>query len=145
MKRRKARELALKVLFARDIGKNEPQVIMEQLFAEGNFEEKGQEFCRQLVEGVLNHIEDIDRLISQYATEWSMDRMVAVDRNLMRIAIAEFIFTDGVPGAVAVNEAIELAKTYGSEKSPRFINGVLGNILNDLALIKPDKAIDNQE
>ncbi|MFY9377616.1 MAG: transcription antitermination factor NusB, partial [Peptococcia bacterium] len=83
MKRRKARELALKVLFARDIGKNEPQVIMEQLFAEGNFEEKGQEFCRQLVEGVLNHIEDIDRLISQYATEWSMDRMVAVDRNLM--------------------------------------------------------------
>lgn len=145
MKRHEAREFALKVLYARDIGKNEPQLIMEQLFAAEKIEGKRQDFCRQLVEGVILNIDEIDQLISKYATEWSVDRMAAVDRNLMRIALSEFIFTDGVPGAVAVNEAIELAKEYGSEESPRFINGVLGNIIKDLPLIKQEAAKDNFE
>ncbi len=131
MKRREARELALKVLYARDIGKNDPQEIMELLFAEGETEQKIQDFCRVLVGGVLENLQAIDLLISKYATDWPVERMAAVDRNLMRIALFEFYFSGSVPGAVAVNEAIELAKNYGSEESPRFINGILGNILKE--------------
>lgn len=145
MKRREARELALKILYARDIGKNDPQLIMEQLFAEEQVEEKGQKFCRWLVEGVIENLAASDQLISQYATEWPVDRLAAIDRNLMRIALFEFYFTDEVPGAVAVNEAIEVAKIYGSAESPRFINGVLGNIIKDLPQIKSGLAKEKQE
>lgn len=138
MKRREVRELALKVLYAHDIGKNDTNSIMEQLFSEENIEETGRDFCRLLVEGVLANLTTIDRFISKYTTDWPLDRMAGVDRNLMRIALFEFLFSEGVPGAVAVNEALEVAKSYGSEESPRFINGILGNILKDLPQIKAD-------
>lgn len=138
MKRREVRELALKVLYAHDIGKNDVNYIMERLFIEENTEEGGREFCRSLVAGVLANLKPIDDLIEKYTTDWPLDRMAAVDRNLMRIALFEFLFTEGVPGAVAVNEAIEVAKSYGSDESPRFINGILGNIMKDLPQIKAE-------
>lgn len=138
MKRREVRELALKVLYAYDIGKNDTESIMQQLFTEENIEETGREFCRVLVAGVIANVEEIDQLICKYSMDWPLDRMAAVDRNLMRIALFEFLFSDGVPGAVAVNEALEVAKNYGSEESPRFINGILGNILKDIVQIKAD-------
>jgi len=95
------------------------------------------------VAGVIANLTAIDELIKKYTTDWPLDRMAAVDRNLMRIALFEFLFTQGVPGAVAVNEAIEVAKSYGSEESPRFINGILGNIIKDLPQIKASLAKGN--
>jgi len=138
LKRREVRELALKVLYANDIGKNETDSIMQQLFTEENIEETGRDFCRFIVAGVMANIEEIDQLIRKYSNDWPLDRMAGVDRNLMRIALFEFIFSDGVPGAVAVNEALEVAKNYGSAESPRFINGILGNIMKDLPQIRAD-------
>lgn len=132
MKRREMRELVLKVLYASEIGKNDTGLIMEQLFTEENVEETGRAFCRSLVSGVLDNLATLDKLISKYSTDWPLDRMAAVDRNLMRIAVFEIVYSPEVPGAVAVNEALELAKNYGSDESPRFINGILGNILKDL-------------
>lgn len=138
MKRREARELVLKILYAWDVGKNDADQVMEQLFNEENTTESGRVFCRSLVNGVIANLVAIDKLISKYSTDWPLDRMAVVDRNLMRIAVFEILFSDGVPSAVAVNEAIEIAKSYGSEESPRFVNGILGNIIKDLSQIKAE-------
>jgi len=138
LKRREARELVLKILYAWDVGKNDADQVMEQLFNEENTTESGRVFCRSLVNGVIANLVAIDKLISKYSTDWPLDRMAVVDRNLMRIAVFEILFSDGVPSAVAVNEAIEIAKSYGSEESPRFVNGILGNIIKDLSQIKAE-------
>lgn len=134
MKRRAAREIALKVLFAHDLGKTEPLFILEQVSEESLMNEKSKEFVSDIVQGVVQNLEIIDKTIKQYALEWDLDRMAAVDRNLLRIAIYEMLFSSSVPKVVAVNEAVELAKLYGSEESFRFINGILGNAIKQMPL-----------
>lgn len=134
MKRRAAREMALKVLFAHDLGKTEPLFILEQLSEENLMNEKSKKFVSDLVLGVVQNQEVIDNTIKQYAVEWDLERMAAVDRNLLRIAIFEMLFSNSVPKVVAVNEAVELAKAYGNEESFRFVNGILGNAIKQLPL-----------
>ena len=130
MKRRAARELVLKVLFARDLGKVEPYTLLEQLAEEEKAGDSAIAFSRRLIEGVIFNQDNIDKTIREYAIEWDIDRMAAVDRNIMRLALFEMLYSPDVPKAVAVNEAVELAKIYGSEDSARFINGILGNVMN---------------
>jgi transcription antitermination protein NusB len=95
-----------------------------------NFNDEG--FVGKLVSGVINNIEEIDSYIIKYATEWPLDQITIVDRNVLRIGIYELIFDDDIPPKVAINEAIEIAKTFGGESSGKFVNGVLGAIYNDI-------------
>lgn len=83
---------------------------------------------RRLVRGVLEHRSQLDTLIRQYAPEWPLDQIAIIDRNILRIAMYELVIEPLIPVKVAINEAIELAKTFGSESTPRFINGVLGTL-----------------
>lgn len=99
-------------------------------------ENAGVEFASQLVTGVIAYIDDIDRLIARYAPEWPLDQMAVIDRNILRIAIYEFLILGETPVKVAINEAVELAKLYASDSAPRFINGVLGSLADQGNVIK---------
>ncbi len=136
MKRHDARELVLQALFAIDLGKNDHRMILDSLCREKDVDENSWEFCRYIVEGVIERQAVIDRLIQKYAVQWELTRMAGVDRNILRLALFEILFSYDVPEAVATNEAIELSKSFGSQESFRFINGILGNILKDLPAIK---------
>lgn len=132
MRRHAVREQALKALFACDLGKNDPAQALEMLWAEEKTNEKAKSFSRQLVEGVIEKRAELDALLERYAREWKLERIAAVDRNIMRLALYEMIYSAEVPRAAALDEAIELGKTFGAEESPRFINGILGKIIVEL-------------
>lgn len=99
-------------------------------------EKTGVEFASRLIQGVIQHQEEMDTLIAQYAPEWPLDQMAVIDRNILRIAIFEFLIEAETPVKVAINEAVELAKTYGSDSAPRFINGVLGTLADHIPQLK---------
>ncbi len=130
--RRKAREAALQFLFQDDfLGKEiaaEPDRFDER-FADFSLlyqvNRKARPYARDLLMGVFSNIEKIDAAISAHATNWRLKRIAAADRNLLRVAIYELLFGQDVPAQVAINEAVEIAKRFGSEDSPAFINGVL--------------------
>jgi N utilization substance protein B len=83
---------------------------------------------------VIEHIEDIDRHISKYATEWPLEQITIVDRNILRIGVMKLLYNDDIPAKVAINEAIEIAKSFGGESSGKFVNGVLGAIYKDVGV-----------
>ena len=126
-----ARILAMQILYQWDFNgrKNNkfPSIIKLNLreFAP-NFKDK--DFIENLVRGVIKHIEEIDKYVTKYAPEWPIEQITIVDRNILRIGIYELKFAEEVPSKVAINEAIELGKTFGGESSGKFINGVLGTI-----------------
>lgn len=124
MKRRTAREKALQALFQMDISKIDAKEALENVL---NGKE-GNEFLEDLVEGTSQHIEVIDDIISQHLERWTIDRLAKVDLNILRIGTYELIYKDDVPDNVVINEAIEIGKNYGDEKSGKFINGVLNKI-----------------
>lgn len=124
--RRKARSIALKVLYELDSTQHQPGTVLSNRLADEALPEEGEAFVRQLVTGVWQHRVAIDLLIHRYAPEWPVDQIAVIDRNVLRIAIYEFDIARITPLKVAINEAIELAKTYGADSAPRFINGVLG-------------------
>lgn len=131
MSRRKARELAFKVLFQVDQVNAEPRKAYEYLVEETNLAEKDQDFSWELVVGCIRNMDTIDNRISSYSREWSVNRMPAVDRNIMRIAGYEILYTNSSQPVVAIDEAIEIAKKYGDSGSPGFINAILDRILGD--------------
>lgn len=98
----------------------------------------GVEFSSLLIQGVLEHQNAMDVLIARYAPEWPLEQMAIVDRNILRIAIFEFLMSDQTPVKVAINEAVELAKVYGADSSPRFINGVLGTLAEQVDDLKKE-------
>ena len=95
-----------------------------------NFNDQG--FVENVINGVIKNIKAIDAYITKYATEWPLDQITIVDRNILRIGVFELVFNDDIPAKVAINEAIEIAKTFGSESSGKFVNGVLGAIYKDI-------------
>lgn len=126
--RTKARCIALQVLYEVDLTSHQPAPILEQRLEEEPLELVLADFSRQIVFGVLPIIEKLDRLIAQHAPEWPLDQVAVIDRNILRIALWEFAVASCTPVKVAINEAIELAKLYGSDSTPRFVNGVLGSL-----------------
>ncbi len=124
--RTRARSLALQALYEIDICNHPPAEVLQARLEETPLNEDLAEFTRQIVFGVLPLIHELDLLISKYAPEWPLDQIAAIDRNILRIAFWEFAFLQETPVKVAINEAVELAKTYGSDSAPRFVNGVLG-------------------
>jgi N utilization substance protein B len=124
--RRHARVLALQALYEIDATQHLPGTVLDQRLAEDPLTDEGQAFARELLTGILQHREQLDQMIQQHAPEWPVDQMAVVDRNVLRIAIYEFEIGRLTPVKVAINEAVELAKLFGSDSAPRFVNGVLG-------------------
>ncbi len=127
--RRLARAVALQALFEIDSVNHPAEQVLAHRLEEENLSEEGQEFARQLVQGVLTNRSELDALITRFAPEWPVDQLAIIDRNVLRLALYELLNLSDVPVKVAINEAVELAKTYGSDSAPRFINGVLGAFL----------------
>ncbi len=126
--RTKARSLALQVLYEVDISGHSPVEALEQRLFDEPLDNKLADFARQIVYGVLPNARKLDDFIAQPAPEWPMDQVAVIDRNILRIALWEFAVSGITPVKVAINEAIELAKIYGSDSTPRFVNGVLGSL-----------------
>lgn len=126
--RRRARRIALETLYEYDIVNHPVGEVLQYRLDSNPLENAGVEFASRLIRGVVDNQEDMDILIAQYAPEWPLDQMAVIDRNILRIAIFEFLIDGETPVKVAINEAVELAKTYGSDSAPRFVNGVLGTL-----------------
>ena len=127
--RRRARTIALQALYEIDSVGHPPGIVLQLRLEDYDLPEKGILFVRQLVLGVLEHKEILDPLIQKHAPEWPLDQMACVDRNVLRIALYEFAVAGETPVKVAINEAVELAKLFGSDSSARFVNGVLGALV----------------
>jgi N utilization substance protein B len=128
--RRKARTLALQALYETDSVGHEAELALQRRLDGAVLSEDNADFAQELVSGVIRHREEIDRNIESFASAWPLEQIPAVDRNILRLAILEILFRKeaAVPTKVAINEAVELAKKFGSESSPRFVNGVLGSV-----------------
>ena len=124
--RTRARSLALQVLYEVDIANHPPADVFKSRLEEAPLTDDLAEFARQIIFGVLPLTNNLDLLIARYAPEWPLDQIAAIDRNILRIALWEFAVLRETPIKVAINEAVELAKLYGSDSAPRFVNGVLG-------------------
>jgi N utilization substance protein B len=134
--RTRARALALQVLYEVDIANHPPGEIYKLRLEESPLSEDLAEFARQIIFGVLPLTNTLDHLIARYAPEWPLDQIAAIDRNILRMALWEFAAYGETPLKVAINEAVELAKLYGSDSAPRFINGVLGALADHEAEIE---------
>jgi len=126
--RRKARVIALQALYEVDAVAHEAEGVVAHLLAAGELSAENDAFVRELVNGVIQNKEKIDLDIKQFAPAWPLEQMSLVDRNILRLAIFEILLDNKVPVKVAINEAVELAKTFGGDNSSRFVNGVLGSV-----------------
>jgi N utilization substance protein B len=126
--RHKARTIALQALYEIDSAGRKPDAVVERLLARADLSVENSDFVRGLVAGTMDHRDEIDGNIRRFAPAWPVDQLATVDRNILRLAIFEILFDNKVPVKVAVSEAVELAKTFGSENSARFVNGVLGSV-----------------
>jgi len=124
--RTRARSLALQVLYEIDIVNHPPAEIFKLRLEESPLDDDLAEFARQIIFGILPVANTLDQLIAKYAPEWPYDQLAPIERNILRMALWEFAVFGETPLKVAINEAVELAKQYGSDSTPRFVNGVLG-------------------
>lgn len=129
MNRHFARILALQTLYEWDFRKKStPQAILERNIKNLGAKVESTQFIQEITEGILKYIKEIDKKIAQAAPEWPLEQIALIDKNILRIALYELLFRDDIPPKVAINEAIELGKSFGGENSSKFINGVLGTI-----------------
>ena len=126
--RRKARAIALQVLYEVDTTRHVVEEVLGRLLAEEDLSEDNSAFVRQLVNQAVQHREEVDHNIQRFAPAWPIDQIAVIDRNILRLAISEILFDNRVIVKVAINEAVELAKKFGGENSSKFVNGVLGSI-----------------
>lgn len=136
--RRRARRVVLETLYEFDIVEHAPDEVLARRLEDNPMERAGIDFTTHIVEGVVEYQPHIDKLIARYAPEWPLDQMAVIDRNILRIAIFEFLISEQTPVKVAINEAVELAKSYGSDSAPRFVNGVLGTLADQLSTLKEE-------
>lgn len=131
--RRKSRVAALQALYEADMSQHEALASLERICVDEELTEAQAAFARELVEGVLAQRSAIDDVIRQAAPQWPVSQLSAIDRNILRLAIREILMNNGAPIRAAINEAVELAKSFGSDNSAKFINGVLGSVSLSLA------------
>ncbi len=124
-RRREAREMALQILFEAEITRDRPAEVVERFWSVRSASAGVREFAETLVLGALDHLEEIDGIIQSSADHWRLERMAVVDRNVLRMAIYELQHRPATPPAVVIDEAIEVARKFGSEESAPFINGIL--------------------
>lgn len=141
--RSRARRQALQILYQREItGDSIESILAEQSFNAEDGELS--EFCLDLLRGVEGNQEAIDDQLSAISEHWSVSRMPLVDRNILRLATYEILYLDDVPGSVSINEAVEMAKTYGGDDSSKFVNGVLGRLV-EMRGGEPVDGVTNQD
>ena len=126
--RTRARSIALQALYEIDLVEHPIGTVLEQRLEEAALEERLVKFTKSIIKGVWPMRNELDTFIAEHAPEWPLDQVAIIDRNILRIALWEFAVNGDTPIKVAINEAVELAKTFGSDSSPRFINGVLGSL-----------------
>ena len=127
--RRKARELALQMLFQHDMSGNNPEMIISTFEELQKSKANTREFATKIFKGTVDHIASIDEMITAQADNWRLSRMAVVDRNIIRMSVYEFLHENDTPKLVIIDEAIEIAKKFGTQKSSQFINGILDGIL----------------
>lgn len=131
--RRLVRRLALQALFELDSTTHRIGTVIDERIASEQLDERHTRFLRWLVLGVMQNMETLNGLVAKYAPEWPVDQLAVIDRNILRMAFFEVGSKEAdAPPKVIINEAIELAKSFGSDSSPRFINGVLGSALDSV-------------
>ncbi len=126
--RRKARELALQMLFQWELGEHTPQHVISTFLRSQRVDPEEESFARSLFEGAVSEVTSLDRMIQEHAQHWRLERMAAVDRNVIRLALYELLHYAATPPAVVINEALELARRFSSADSVEFVNGVLDAI-----------------
>jgi N utilization substance protein B len=128
-KRSKARECALQVLYQVDITKNDYKACLRDYWRVNDDTEKSiREFANCLVKGTAEKAEDLDKVIATYTTNWNIERMAVVDRNILRLTTYELLYLKEIPVKVSINEAVDIAKKYGDKDSGKFVNGILDKI-----------------
>ena len=130
--RRKSREYALQMLFQWDITHDSIDHIFATFWGNQDEPEETRVFAETLASGTIAGVEKIDTLIVRHAENWRLDRMAIVDRNILRLAIHEFLYDAETPKAVVINEAIEIARRFGAQESPQFINGILDSVRKEI-------------
>ena len=123
---------ALQILCEVDSVRHDIEEVVERRVAEDQIQPHAESFLKAIAQGVLANLVEIDKIISGLAPSWPLNQMAIVDRNLLRIAVYEIVIWGDTPPKVAVNEAVELAKAFGSESSPKFVNGVLGSVMESI-------------
>ncbi len=132
-RRRKSREVALQFLYQLDLhNEADPAARAPEFWADHPVDPGTRAFTEALVAGAAQHRDEVDRIISQYTEHWDLDRMAVVDRNILRLAVYELLWHAEVPAKVVINEAIEIAKKFGTQESSRFINGILDRVHKEL-------------
>ncbi len=126
--RRKARAIALKALYEIDSAGHKAEDVLNRLLADAELSEENSAFVRELVSGIIKNRREIDQNIKKFATAWPIEQLAVVDRNILRLAIFELLIDNKMPVKVAINEAVELAKSFGGDNSAKFVNGVLSSV-----------------
>jgi transcription antitermination protein NusB len=135
--RTKSRELALQMLFQWEVGKHPPAYVVQTFMSGRRLAPDVDAFARSLFEGTVGDVTALDPMIAEQAKHWKMERMPAIDRNILRMALFEMLHHPETPGAVVINEAIELARRFSSKDSVEFVNGVLDAIWKSLPQTEP--------
>ena len=130
-KRRTARELALKFLYQTEFNSNSPDAELSSFCDRANVSEEVQNFTQALIKNILFHKKEVDELLEKISANWAPDRMAVIDKNILRLGICELLFDPTTPPKVVINEAVEIAKKFGTEESPDFINGILDKVFKD--------------
>jgi N utilization substance protein B len=143
--RTKARSIALQVLYEVDISGHKPGIALAERFQWYKIDDDLKHFVSQIVSGVVHNKQIMDEFIADFAPDWPLDQVAIIDLNLLRIALWEIAVYKKTPIKVVINEVVELAKLYGAEGSARFVNGVLGGLINDLNEIKLHLEITNED
>ena len=144
--RRKARECALQMLFAADVSQTPPDELVKTYWSElgeADIEDAAREFATRLATGTLAHTVELDERIRLRAEHWRIARMAIVDRNILRLAVYEFLF-EPTPRTVAINEALEIARRFSTYEATQFINGILDAIKRDLDEHQPQESVDQE-
>lgn len=131
-KRRSSRELALKFLYQSELNEGNVDEQMGSFMERNSSKDEIDVFMKELVEAVIKHKKEIDEIVQKSSDNWVLDRMTVIDRNILRIGTCELLFNFSTPPKVAINEAVDIAKKYGNEDSPEFINGILDKIYKEI-------------
>ncbi len=131
MSRRLARQIAFQTLFQMDLSKADAEQALEQRLADANLSPRDLQYVQTVVRGVTQQVTALDAQIRDVSRGWQVHRLASIDRSILRLAIFEIVFMDDIPVRVAINEAVELAKAFGDQDSPAFVNGLLGTVARD--------------
>ena len=131
-KRRSSRELALKFLYQFELNEGDLDEQIKLFLERNSSQEDVENFMKELVVSLIDKIEEIDEIIQKFSDHWVLDRMTVIDRNILRMGTCELLFNFSTPPKVVINEAIDIAKKYGNEDSPEFINGILDKVYKEI-------------